>query len=164
MREARERAHHCDGPVETDDERQVRLDRDLVARFDASIVGVESVRGEPCWVLSFTPRPGKLPEKTRLDKALNRSSGKVYISQQDHGIARVEFQLQQPIRYLWGLTATLRHAEGRMEFERVERDVWLPKPFDVEIDLRVFFRTRHQRIALEWVERRRLENPSPAEP
>ena len=167
VREARKRADRGDGPVDTDDERQVRFDRDLFARFDASIVGVEPVRGEPCWVVSFTPRPGKLPENTRIDKALNRSNGSLYVSQQDHGIVRIEFQMREPIRYLWGLIATLRHAEGRLEFERVERDVLLPRTFDFEIDLRIFFRSRRQRIVREWVERRRLDpvlEPGPADP
>ena len=141
--------------IETNDERQIRLDLDLIDRYQISFVGVEDVRGEPCWVLSLEPRPGKLPEETRMDKALNRSSGRLYISQRDHGTTRVEFEMGEPIRY--GFLATLKSATGRLEFERIEPDVWLPQRFDCVLDLRVFFRNRHLRVVREWVERQRLD-------
>ena len=155
VRDVRERARRGE-ELETNDERQVRLDRDLIERFRATVTGEEEVRGETAWVVSFEPRPGKLPEKTRIDKTLNRSTGTLYIAQRDHGVMRIEFELQRPIRYLWGLIATLRHAEGRLEFARVEPDVWLPQAYEMEIDLRVFFRGRRQLVAREWVERRRV--------
>ena len=152
--EVRERARRGE-EIETNDERQVRFDRDLIDRFQASVTGVEDIRGESAWVLSFEPRPGKLPEKTRIDKALNRSSGRLYIAQRDYGVMRIEFEMQKPLRYLWGLIATLKRAVGRLEFARVEPDIWLPHTFDLEIDLRVFFRNRHQQVVREWVDRQR---------
>ena len=152
--EVRERARRGE-EIETNDERQVRFDRDLIDRFQASVTGVEDIRGESAWVLSFEPRPGKLPEKTRMDKALNRSSGRLYIAQRDYGVMRIEFEMQKPLRYLWGLIATLKRAVGRLEFARVEPDIWLPHTFDLEIDLRVFFRNRHQQVVREWVDRQR---------
>ena len=133
----------------------MRFDRDLIDRFQASVTGVEDIRGESAWVLSFEPRPGKLPEKTRMDKALNRSSGRLYIAKRDYGVMRIEFEMQKPLRYLWGLIATLKRAVGRLEFARVEPDIWLPHTFDLEIDLRVFFRNRHQQVVREWVDRQR---------
>lgn len=153
IREARKRADD-DDPIETNDERQIQI-AELTQRFEASVTGVETVGGEPCWVLSFVPRAGKLPEKTRLDRMLNRSSGKAYVTQGDYGVMRIEFRIQKPTRYLWGL-ATLRHAAGYMEFERVAPDVWLPKRYDVFIDLRVVFRTRQQHMVREWTQRERL--------
>ena len=48
---------------------------------------------------------------------------------------RVEFEMGEPVRYLWGFIATLKSATGRLEFERVEPDVWLPQSFDFAIDL-----------------------------
>lgn len=155
-RGARERAREGGGRAETNDERQVRLGPELIERYQASVVGLETVRGEPCWVVAFAPRAGKLPERTRIDKALNRSSGTMYVARADHGLARVDFRMDEPVRYLWGI-ATLRRAEGSLEFERVEPDVWLPKRYDFRMELRVLFRTRRQQVVREWVERRHLE-------
>ena len=154
-REVRERARRGE-EIETNDESDVRFDRDLFDRFQASVTGVEDIRGESAWVLSFEPRPGKLPEHTRMDKALNRSSGRLYIAQRDHGVMRIEFEMQEPMRYLWGLIATLKSAMGRLDFARVESDIWLPHTFDLEIDLRIFFRNRHQQVVREWVDRQHV--------
>ena len=156
VREVREKARKGE-EYETNDERTVRFDDELMARYQASVVGTEEIAGEPCWVLFFEPRPGKLPENSRMEKALNRSTGRLYVAQTDYGVVRVEFELGRPVKWLWGLIATLRHASGRLEFERVEPDVWLPKAFALHIDLRVFFRTTRQRINRTWVERTRLD-------
>ena len=156
IRDARERAREGGGRAETNDERQVRLGPELLGRYEASIVGVETVGGEPCWAIAFTPRAGRLPEKTRIDKALNRSSGTMYVAQSDYGVARVEFRMDEPVRYLLGL-ATLNQAVGSLDFERVEPDVWLPKLYNFRMELRIFFSTRRQRVVREWVERQVLD-------
>ena len=156
VREVREKARKGE-EYETNDERTVRFDDELMARYQASVVGIEEIGGEPCWVLSFEPRPGRLPENTRMEKALNRSMGRLYVAQTDYGVVRIEFELGEPVKWLWGLIATLRHASGRLDFERVEPDVWLPKAFALRIDLRVFFRTTRQRVNRMWVERTRLD-------
>ena len=91
-----------------------------------------------------------------MDKALNRSTGRLYIAQRDYGVMRIEFEMQEPMRYLWGLIATLKSAMGRLDFARVESDIWLPHTFDLEIDLRIFFRNRHQQVVREWVDRQHV--------
>lgn len=160
-REARERADKGDGRVETGDERQIRLTKDLMSRFEASVVGLARIEEESHYVIEFKPRDGKLPEKTRMDRALNRSSGSLYVARSDYGLRRVEFQTGRSVGFFLGL-ARLRSARGLLEFERVARDVWLPKRYDFGIDLRVFFSNRRQQIEREWVKRRLLPPLSPA--
>ncbi len=141
---------------ETDDERTIRFNNELMTRYKASIVGSEEIDGEPCWVLFFEPRPGKLSENSRMEKMLNRSVGHLYISQTDYGVVRIEFELDKPVKQLWGLIATLRHASGRLKFKRVEPGVWLPEMFDLRVDLRILFKTTRQHINRTWIERTRL--------
>ena len=143
--------------IETNDERQVAFDRELMDRYEAVVEGVSNIRGEPCWVLAFKPRPGKIPTKTRMDKALNRSTGKLYITKSDYGVAKIEFAMQEPIKYLWGVVATLKKAVGRLEFERVTSNVWAPKVFDFEIEVRVLFKTVRRQIVREWTEHHPLD-------
>ena len=142
---------------ETNNERQVRFDEDLMARYEAEVVGEATVRGERCWVVSFAPRDGELPQNTRIDRALNQSSGELYVSQNDYGVTQIDFRLLRPVRYVWGLVASLSRATGQLEFERIEPDIWLPSSFDVRIDLRVFFVTQRRHIVRRWVERHRVE-------
>lgn len=143
--------------VETNDERQVRFDEDLMARYTAEVVGEETVRGERCWVIGFKPRDGKLPQRTRIDRALNRSSGELYVSQHDYGVTQIDFRLLRPVRYIWGLVGSLNRATGQLEFERVGPNTWLPTSFDVRVDLRVFFVTQRRHIVRRWVERRHVQ-------
>ena len=39
--------------VETDDERQLRFDEELMGRYRTEVVGQETLRGERCWVIDF---------------------------------------------------------------------------------------------------------------
>ena len=92
-----------------------------------------------------------------MDKALNRSTGRLWIAQDDYGVARVSFEMQEPFRYLWGLVATLRHATGRLDFRRVDGELWAPSAFDLQLDLRVFFKGIRRHVRQQWVDVRRLE-------
>jgi len=146
--------------LETNDERQVRFGEALMARYSADVLGEEVVRGERCWVIHFWPRDGKLPQNTRIDKALNQSRGELYVSQEDYGVMQIDFRLLRPVRSLWGLFASLSQATGRLEFGRIEPDVWLPSAFDLRVDIRVLFRTQRRHIIREWVERHRIPTVS----
>ena len=152
IREAR--AHAARGEPYEPDEMNMRFDRELMDRYNTRLVGTDIIRGLTCWVLSFEPRNGRLPDNRRMDKALNRSVGRLWIAQDDFGVARISFEMQRPFRYLWGLIATLRHATGDFDFERIDDNVWIPKSFDLELDLRVFFRNMRRHIRQDWIEHR----------
>jgi len=154
VREAR--AHAARGERYEPEDRSVRFDNELMDRYDTTLLGTEVVRDHRCWVLGFAPRDGRLPDNRRMDKALNRSTGRLWIAQDDYGVARVSFEMQRPFRYVWGLVATLRHAAGRLDYERVELSLWTPARFDLELDLRVFFKVIRRRIRQVWSEHSRI--------
>jgi hypothetical protein len=154
VREAR--AHAARGEPYEPDEMSVRFDNELMDRYDITFLGTEVVRDHACWVLGFAPRDGRLPDNRRMDKALNRSTGRLWIAQDDYGVARVSFEMQRPFRYVWGLVGTLRHAAGQLDYERVDRKLWVPARFDLELDLRVFFKGIRRRIRQVWSEHNRI--------
>ena len=73
VRKARE--HRARGETYEPNEMDIGFDHELMDRYDTRLVRTESLRGHNCWVLGFTPREGKLPDRRRMDKALNRSTG-----------------------------------------------------------------------------------------
>ena len=146
------RAHAARGEEYEPNEMDVGFDRELMERYETSLVGSEVVRGHICWVINFEPRDGRLPDNRRMDKALNRSTGRLWISQDDYGVVRVAFEMQKPFRSLWGLAATLRHVDGQLDFERVEAEFWAPVAFDLTLDLRVFFKGIRRRIQQRWTD------------
>ena len=150
VREAQ--SHAARGEEYIPNDMDVGFDRELMERYKTNLAGNELVRGHFCWVIEFEPRDGRLPDNRRMDKALNRSTGRLWISQEDYGVVRVAFEMQRPFRYLWGLVATLRHADGRFDFERIAQNFWAPVAFDLTLDLRVLFRGIHRHILQRWTD------------
>ena len=136
------------------DQMRVDFDRELMDRYVTTVVGTDVVDGAVCWVIGFEPREGRLPNHRRIDGALNRSTGRLWIAQHDYGVRRAEFEMQRPVRWLWGIAGTLRRATGRLDFRRIESGLWIPDRTLVEIELGVFFglKTIRRRIRNEWVD------------
>ena len=155
VREARE--HAARGTEYKPDEMAVRFDEELMSRYDITLAGTEVIGKHTCWVIAFQPKPGRLPDNRRMDKALNRSTGKLWISKDDLGIARVAFDMREPFRYLWGLVTTIRNVSGRFDFDLVQPGFWAPIQFDLKLDLRVFFKNIRRHIHSDWLEHRPLD-------
>lgn len=134
------------------DKRGVRFDRRMMERYEVSLQATEAVRGQVCWVLAYEPRSGPLPRSEPMDEALNRSTGRLWIAQLDHALVRATFRLQSPVRYLWGILATLRAADGGVEFGRVAPGVWLPSRFRIDLDLKLLggVKSVRRRVRSEW--------------
>ena len=64
-----------------EDDRRVEFNSYLMERYDLAVIGEERVRDHLCWVISMRPKPGKLPERTRMDKALNQANGRLWVAQ-----------------------------------------------------------------------------------
>ena len=156
IREVQDRIARGD-PPQPEDERQVRFDRKFMRRYRTELIGEESLRGHSCWVVYFEPRDGKLPVRRRMDEALNKSTGKLWIAQDDYGLVRAEFEMREPIRYLAGLLATVRNVSGRLEFDRIEPNVWFPTDFALKLDMRIVFKNIRRNIKMTWSEYRRTE-------
>ncbi len=152
VREARRHAER--GERYQPDEMRVDFDRELMDRYVATLVGTDVVDGVVCWVIGFEPREGRLPNDRRLDGALNRSTGRLWIARHDYGVRRAEFEMQRPVRWLWGMAGTLRRATGQLDFRRIESGLWIPDRTLVEIELGVFFglKTIRRRIRNDWID------------
>ena len=131
----------------------IRFNHELMDRYRLEVTGVETVRGHACWIVAFEPLDGKLPSRTRMDPALNKSTGRLWISREDYGLVRLEFAMREPFRYWGGLLATIHQAEGRLEFDRVAPGTWLPLDFDFGLDLEVL-KIKHirRRITTRWAD------------
>ena len=134
------------------EENEIKFDEELVGRFTARLDGVRDLRGRPSYVISFEPRPGKLPVRRRIDHALNRSRGEVWIDTETYEIAQISFQLMDRVRLWWGIIGSISDATGRLERRPVAGDVWLDTEFKVYFHVRVLFRTTRQNTTTQWSE------------
>ena len=152
IREARR--HAARGERYDPDEMHVDFDRELMDRYHTTLAGTDVVRGDSCWVIRFVPRAGRLPDNSRIDKALNRSHGHLWITKDHYRVARVTFEMQRPFRWLWGVAGTLRHATGQFDLQWIRPDLWTLANSRIEFDVSVLFgmKSIRRRMRSEWVE------------
>jgi len=132
-------------------EERIRFNREFTERYLYKIERSEIIRTHSCWAISFKPKQGDLPERNRMDRALNQMTGILWISRDDYGLVRVEFALRNPFKYWGGILAVIRKTDGWVEYTRVDPDVWLPLHFNLELDLKVMLFKNIRRIIIkDW--------------
>ena len=135
-----------------EDENRVELNDDFISRYEYNIVGEEVREGYDCWIIQLVPRAGDLPVRRRIDTALNQSTGRLWVVKEDFGLSRVEFEMDEPVRFWGGIAGVLRNTVGRLQFTRTAEGAWVPKRIDIRLDLRIVFWNLHRRIVREWDE------------
>ena len=139
-----------DDPSEPDEETTVVFDKNLLERYRAELVGIRDLRGRPTYVLDFEPRQGKLPTPRRVDHALNKSRGQIWIDRDTYEIARVSFELTERVRFWWGILGSVSDANGQFERVPVAENTWLASEFDVYFHVRALFSTSRRRETTVW--------------
>ena len=135
-----------------EDENRVELNEDFISRYQYSLVGEEVHNGYDCWIVQLVPRPGELPVRRRIDTALNKSTGRLWVVKEDFGVHRVEFEMDEPVRFWGGIVGVLRNTVGHLEFTRIAEGTWLPETIDIRLDLRIVFWNLRRRIVQQWTE------------
>jgi len=157
IREVERRTSRGEHP-QPESEPGIRFGQEFVERYQFTLEGIEVFRGYSCWVIRFEPKQGELPVRNRMDRALNQSTGKFWVSRDDYGLARVEFALRKPFKYWGGFLAVIRNTDGSMDLERVERDIWMPSHFDLKLDLKVMMvKNIRRHITIDYNDYRRAD-------
>ena len=145
-----EKLRDSDPDDEEDDQNDYALGEELIARYTATLTGVRELRGRPSYVLEFKPRAGRLPVRRRIDHALNKSRGEIWIDKETYEVARVSAQLMESVRLWWGVLGSVSDARGTFERAPIGDDVWLPMEADVYFHVRVLFRTTRRAETTLW--------------
>ena len=86
LRRARE---DPDDAEDAEDEDEIVFNEELIGRYVFTLVGEEPWRNRPSFRISFEPRTGDLPARRRIDHALNKARGQVWIDRDTYEGARV---------------------------------------------------------------------------
>ena len=140
-----------------DDEEAIRFNQELAERYVFVLEQEELYRNRPTYRVSFHPRSDDLPVRRRIDYALNKASGTVWIDRETYEAARVEFELIDKVRLWWGMLGTINHARGSVDRRPALDDTWVRVQFETYSDTRaVFKRTRRSEFRqwqnFEWIE------------
>jgi hypothetical protein len=131
----------------------IRFGNQLMRRYRFKMLRTEEVGRRRCWVIAFEPKEGELPVQEMMDHALNQSTGTLWVAQDDYGLARLDFLMRKPFKYWAGLLAVIRNTEGRLDFQRVESNIWMPSNFELKLDLNVMLVKNIRRlITKKWTD------------
>ena len=128
----------------------IGFNEELIGRYTVELEGIRELRGRPTYVISFEPRPGRLPVRRHIDHALNRSRGEIWIDQATYEVARVSFQLMERVRLWWGILGSISDATGHFERAPIAEDAWLATELDIYFHVRVLFRTARRGETTRW--------------
>ena len=147
-----------DDPEE--DENAIVFNEELVARYLFTAEGEERFRNRPSYRIAFEPRPGRLPVRRRIDYALNKARGRVWIDRETYEPARVEFELIDRVRLWWGMLGSIQQARGSLDRGPVLRaagedqdgggDIWARIQLESYSDVRVIFRRTRRAEFRQW--------------
>jgi hypothetical protein len=134
-RSAREQAEAA-----RDRERERREDaekiNDIFRVFTMKMLGREVLEGHDTIVFSLTPRPDARP-RTREGKVFQHFAGRVWLSEDDQELARVQVEAIDTISFGLGMVARI-HQGSKADYQRRKVDgVWLPAKFGYTGTVRV---------------------------
>lgn len=99
---------------------------DVFRVYEIGWLGREAIDGHHTVLFSLTPRAQAVP-RTREGRMLKHFAGKVWVSESEHELVRVEVEAIRTVSIGLGLLARV-HEGSRLSFERrkVNGDAWLP--------------------------------------
>jgi hypothetical protein len=137
----------------------IRFGNQLMRRYRFKMLRTEEDGRYRCWVIAFDPKEGELPVQEMMDNALNQSTGTLWVAQDDYGVVRLDFVMRKPFKYWAGLLAVIRNTEGRLDFQRVESNIWMPSDFELKLDLNVMLVKNIRRlITKKWTDYKRTSH------
>jgi hypothetical protein len=122
-REARELAEAVRSGRAVSERPGVRLSA-ILDRYDFRALAREPVAGRSAVVLEFAARPGA--RKLENDRVLRQVRGRIWVDEAEREIMRAEITNVAPIKFGWGLGASVSSLSTRIEFRKVDDTVWLP--------------------------------------
>lgn len=141
-----------------EDENAIVFNEELVARYLFTLEGEERFRDRPSYRIAFEPRPGRLPVRRRIDYALNKARGRIWIDRETHEPARVEFELIDRVRLWWGMLGSIQQARGSLDRSPVLGDIWARIQLESYSDVRVVFSRTRRAEFRQWRDFELLEN------
>jgi hypothetical protein len=118
----------------------------LVSRFEFTLIGREMVLGRSCYVLTFAPRKGPLPDERLIDRVINLLRGTVWVDAAEYEIARAEVQTHGVLRLWGGFLGALETFAFSLEREPGQPGVWFNRYAEIHLRGRRLFTPIQMRV------------------
>jgi hypothetical protein len=132
------------------EDKRVEYDERLLGRYEFELVGLNRDGNRPAYVIAFQPKSGNLPVRKRIDRALNKAEGEIWVDVKTFEVARVAFRLTDKVNIGWGILGSIGELSGEINRRPVDGDIWMPDEIQFFLNGRVFFSNLHRRETLNW--------------
>ena len=119
-----ERAKREQRAAKDKQEEQDMLD-DLVRVYTFTLVERQVRDGRPTIVVAFAPRPNGAP-KTDDGRMMQKVKGRAWVSEAEHELVRVEFEVLEDVSYGMILGKLYKGTTASLDRRKVNDEVWLP--------------------------------------
>jgi hypothetical protein len=137
----RDRHEEADERRQTDkakeDRKEQEIMEDIFSMYQVQMLQREPVGNVSTILITFAPKPNYKP-RTSEGKMLQHISGRAWISEEDHELAKLETQVNDPISIGAGILAKLQRG-STLNFERrkINDEIWLPVKVEVNLNARL---------------------------
>lgn len=131
---------------------RIRFDRELVNRYQTKLLKEQRVGDRPVYSVWFEPKNNSLPVRRRMDYALNKSHGLILIDKETFQVARVKFELIEPVGLWWGILGKLHTFKGLIERKPLADGIWVGQGLDFSMNIRIFFKVINTRRRTKFVD------------
>ena len=110
--------------------------------FNFSLAGQETIDGRRCFVLIATPKPGYQP-LNRETQVLTGMKGKMWVDTEQYQWVKVNAQVFRPVTFGLFFASVKPGTEFVLQQKPVAGNLWLPSHFQMTLNARVVFSSRH---------------------
>jgi hypothetical protein len=118
---------------------QEELLSDVYNAFDFTIAGREVREGRNTIRVDFKPRPNPKLKTAAGKFVFTAAKGTAWIDEEDHVLARIEFELMKDAKFGGGLIVNINNGSQIIrEWRKVNQELWLPASSETRMKARVF--------------------------
>jgi len=118
---------------------QEELLNDVYNAFDFTVAGREVREGRNTIRVDFKPRSHPNLKTTVGKFFLTAAQGTVWIDEEDHVLARIEFELMKDAKFGGGLIVNINNGSRVIrEWRKVNEELWLPASSELRLKARAF--------------------------
>ena len=118
---------------------QEELLNDVYNAFDFTVAGREVREGRNTIRVDFKPRSHPNLKSTVGKFFLTAAQGTVWIDEEDHVLARIEFELMKDAKFGGGLIVNINNGSRVIrEWRKVNEELWLPASSELRLKARAF--------------------------
>ncbi len=121
--------------------------------------GEQTINGHPSWIFSFSPRPGFHPP-SRETNFLKSLSGKIWITQNEHQLARLTGALQEDVDFGAGLFGSVKKASTiTLEQLPVPDGYWFPSFTEMEFRAKILVKGQNKTEISRYTHYEKVSDP-----